>query len=371
MIRPLLLILVFIFSNFAFAAQPTLQQIRTKTIGDNFIAEYEFDRNIEDSEVDVEYINRTVQLNIKDAKVSGKKRLDRVGKNKVKSVYTYQPRKSLLRSRIIYHKPVLATDLRGSVEMQRVANVLTVTVSRTKRVTPPLVVKPPFDLSSDSQSTTDKELTAQEILEMELAELDKKVNESKKSTVKKIKKKKPAKKVVVAAAASTKPTKDKVEKPESEVPVFASVKKEKESSSSAYVRVLVSLFLVIAIGFGLTMFGRWWSKRHRPNELNAKMQLVSQFHLGPKKQLSIVRVAGEYILLGVTDQNINMIKSLSFIDDEVPADTPQTFSEEIDKASAGEIPTPKFKDPEQFDEFSLGSIRDSISTRLKDMRPLG
>ena len=43
--------------------------------------------------------------------------------------------------------------------------------------------------------------------------------------------------------------------------------------------------------------------------------------------MAIIRVAGESILIGVTDSHISMIKSLSLIDDEVPSEVPQKFAE--------------------------------------------
>ena len=42
---------------------------------------------------------------------------------------------------------------------------------------------------------------------------------------------------------------------------------------------------------------------------------------------------GESILLGVTDHNINMIKTLSFIDDEVLDEVPKNFESTINKES--------------------------------------
>ena len=79
----------------------------------------------------------------------------------------------------------------------------------------------------------------------------------------------------------------------------------------------------------MTMLSKWWSKKNTKSLGGTKIQVLSTHYLGPKKSLSIVQVAGESLLLGVTDQNINMIKTLSLIDDEVPATTPNNFENVI------------------------------------------
>ena len=70
--------------------------------------------------------------------------------------------------------------------------------------------------------------------------------------------------------------------------------------------------------FGLTlgMFTKWWKKRTEKSMDTNKIRIMTQHFLGPRKSLAIVRVAGESILIGITDQNINMLKSLSLLDED-------------------------------------------------------
>ncbi len=108
-----------------------------------------------------------------------------------------------------------------------------------------------------------------------------------------------------------------------------------------------------------------------------QIKVLSQHYLGPKKSLAIVHVAGESILIGVTDQNISMIKSLSLIDDEVPANLPNTFGQTLAVTENAAAATPvnavgataeKAKPYELDEEFSFSNVTDSVSKKIKSMR---
>jgi flagellar protein FliO/FliZ len=95
-----------------------------------------------------------------------------------------------------------------------------------------------------------------------------------------------------------------------------------------------------------------------------QIKVLSQHHLGPKKSLAIIHVAGESMLVGITDNNISMIKSLSLIDDEVPADMPNTFGQTMAK-KANEA-QPMIDDLDE--EFSFAGVTDTVSKKIKSMR---
>ena len=89
--------------------------------------------------------------------------------------------------------------------------------------------------------------------------------------------------------------------------------------------------------------------------------MLNQHHLGPKKSLTIIRVAGEAILIGVTDQSITHIKTLSLMDDELPESVPASFKTELNA---------NFEEEEVEEEnFAYGtSVKDTISKRLKGLK---
>ena len=99
-------------------------------------------------------------------------------------------------------------------------------------------------------------------------------------------------------------------------------------------------------------------KSKRPDS-NKKIKILTQHHLGPKKSLAIIRVAGESLLIGVTDHSINLIKPLSLLDEEVPLETSSQFSVSLGNATGS---------PNE--DFSVKGIKDIVANRLKGMKEL-
>ena len=150
---------------------------------------------------------------------------------------------------------------------------------------------------------------------------------------------------------------------EADMPVTISEKattEASESSSSMLFRVLGSLSI---IGLGATGAFWWIRKQQRPpseKSSRLKIRLVSQFFLAPKKSLAVIQVAGETMLLGISDQNINMIKSLALLDEdenEISSSPPSSFKKALDESSS-------------IDEKELLEIQDVVSTRLKGLKEL-
>lgn len=121
------------------------------------------------------------------------------------------------------------------------------------------------------------------------------------------------------------------------------------------IALLIGLLAVIAGG------AFYVAKRvGRPGQNSqTQIKVLTQHYLGPKKSLAIVRVAGESILIGVTDNSINLIKSLALLDDEIPEQTPLNFEKSLDAAE-------KVQSSSQ-EEFSIRQIKDVVSLKLKGM----
>lgn len=158
--------------------------------------------------------------------------------------------------------------------------------------------------------------------------------------------------------------------PENEIPVLAQAKDAKKSDSSGLARLMATLgVLVVLLGgvsFGLK---RWMSKSKGQNK-NTRIKVLTQHHLGPKKSLAIVQVAGESLLIGVTDQNISMLKTLSLIDDDIPEAVPTNFNQAMnnfdDDQEDAQIEAQATE--EDFTISGLAEIRDTVSTRSRNMR---
>ncbi len=146
--------------------------------------------------------------------------------------------------------------------------------------------------------------------------------------------------------------------PENEIPVQLEARKGGTSESNPFVKMILGLLVVSGLSVAAWLGVRRYRFQNRGANPATQMKVLSQFHLGPKKSLVIVRVAGESVLIGVTDHNITLIKSLSLLDEDVPENSPENFGQTYQKAIVSE----------DGDDFAISGIKDFVSTRLKNMR---
>lgn len=170
---------------------------------------------------------------------------------------------------------------------------------------------------------------------------------------------------------------------EDRIPVLATVKTEKkEAVGGGYHRLILTL-VILATLLGAASFAiRRWAGHRALRSQNTKIKVLTQHHLGPKKSLAIIQVAGESLLIGVTDQNISMLKTLSLLDEDIPGSVPGSFEQAItdfddqdgfDRPESGQSATRGRESRErgEADDFAmrgLSEIRDVVSNRLKNMR---
>lgn len=153
---------------------------------------------------------------------------------------------------------------------------------------------------------------------------------------------------------------------EDQIPLRIDVnQKASEDSAKNSTRVLFSGFIIVMLLGAAYYMVRRYRVSNKINPSNMQIKVLTQHYLGPKKSLAIIRVSGESILIGITDSNISMIKSLSLIDDEIPIESPpQKFAETLQsnerKAAAN------FDELDE--EFSFSGVKDSVSKKLKSMR---
>lgn len=170
---------------------------------------------------------------------------------------------------------------------------------------------------------------------------------------------------------------DTAKLPEDKIPVLASVKETQKAEGSQWARVMITLGVLVAV-LGAVSFAlkRWMRKSNSPGQ-GTKIRVLTQHHLGPKKSLAIIQVAGESILIGITDHNISMLKSLALLEEEIPQSVPRDFNramseypDEIDDQDFDEE-TSRSTNQDVREDFALrdlAEIRDVVSTRLKRMR---
>ena len=149
---------------------------------------------------------------------------------------------------------------------------------------------------------------------------------------------------------------------ETEIPLNLESPKKAAASEGMAGKVIYSLAILALLAGGAFYLLRKYSMPKNA-KTQAQIKVLSQHHFGPKKSLALVRVAGESILIGITDQNINLVKSLSLLDEDIPEDVPKTFSktlkEQVDVDASSTT---------QEEDFAISGIKDIVHRRLKSMR---
>lgn len=352
-------------------------------------ANLKFDKPIDDNSIKIEYINQTVQIDIPGAAVPKGKSLTRVSSDKIKSVFAYQVEPDLMRARVIYEKPIQANMFEGFVHVASSGTELKITIedpqskmSKATKEPETITLMPPVDLNSElepkKKATIDEKTAAAAVLEKEFLS---KIEKFDKNPIPKVEANIESEKTERIESPKGKAAEKYDEK---RIPLNLDKSGEKAAAAeSPWTRMLISLFVIAILGVGAIIFAKKYSKNKSGVGGNIRIQTVSQQALGPKKSLAVIRVAGEDILIGITDYNISMIKSLSFIDDEVESDVPKEFVSELNRvtddyisnkqrarsAAAQAQSTPPSKE-QAGDQYSFANIKDIVSDRLKEMRPL-
>jgi flagellar protein FliO/FliZ len=155
--------------------------------------------------------------------------------------------------------------------------------------------------------------------------------------------------------------------PESQIPVLKEKKTEKPEIKSSMNKMIVSTIIIALLGLGSVLALRRWTKTPGKTKANQKIKVLTQHYLGPKKSLAIIQVAGESILIGITDHNISMLRSLSLLDEEVPEFTETNFKKAIsrfDDEEQNEV------DENDREEFAMRGLKDAVRSRMKGMRSM-
>jgi flagellar biosynthetic protein FliO len=91
------------------------------------------------------------------------------------------------------------------------------------------------------------------------------------------------------------------------------------SKTGLWGRMFGSLAIIILMIGGAVYGLKKWPGSQKLGVRNRMIEVIAQHHLGPKKSIAVVRVAGEAVLIGVTDNNISILKSLALLDEDLPA----------------------------------------------------
>lgn len=156
-----------------------------------------------------------------------------------------------------------------------------------------------------------------------------------------------------------------IEEDEANIPL--NIKKEskvKKSSLSPLNKMLISIFGLILFAVAVFAAIRKVGNKVGHSVIAKNINLLAKKPLGPKKDLILIQVAGETILLGVTDQNINHIKTLSLLDDELPSFTNPKFSQQLKQKVEETKITDEKEELDGFAVSALDDVKDIVTKRF-------
>lgn len=154
------------------------------------------------------------------------------------------------------------------------------------------------------------------------------------------------------SAEPTSPAEKRTE--EKNIPLYLDSKASSKSTLDGGGRVFMTAFLVLTLmGSAIYLAKRRSFLKSKPGANQIK--ILTQHFLGPKKSLAVVRVAGESILIGVTDHSISHIRTLTLVDEEIETDPPKNFQTALSSEANSE------------EEFSMQGIQTLVKRKVKSL----
>ena len=139
------------------------------------------------------------------------------------------------------------------------------------------------------------------------------------------------------------------------IPVKLVQKAEAGAAQGTGSYLMFALGAVVLVAGGVLWFLKRYSVKSAEGD-KAKIKVLTQHHLGPRKSLAIVQVAGESVLVGITDHHISLIKPLSLLDDEIPELEGQTFQNAANAAAVDTALGTVFKTDHR-DDFRMTDLK--------------
>jgi len=290
------------------AADKSLINIKQVQVSENDRVDILLDGRLDASQIRTEYLNDIIQLSVTDASVYPAKISSVSGKDLSKIfIYQYAPR--LVRVRLTVKGK--AEAFQGKVQVKPAGKMLTIRL--------------------DGGAASDKVASSAAQARKDAAQAPaSSVDAEERALLEKVLKAPVAKAAEVAAEKSTeKPAVAENSASESQSPKYSKRREAKSESltgrkeSFSPIRMLASLMgVVLLLGaalFGLRKLansrnrdgavGRWVRKSLGRTE--KMIEVVATHHLGPKKSIHMVKVAGRTLVLGVADDSINLITELN------------------------------------------------------------
>ncbi len=332
----------------------------------SFVTELALAFPIDTQSIKIDYINQTIQVDVPNGYIEEGKKSISIDKNNIRSVFMYQVNPETLRIRVILNG-MEATQFKDLVGVSFEGGKLKVVIDSIQKFSNQAVALP-----VKKQVETEKINREEFDVVNGLENLESQYNIVPHGLVEK-------KQVQKAEIKDEETMSSNKDIDESKIPVLNASLKKSSSDQNYLQKMVLSLIIVVFTGILLFWVISRWIKNKKPELSNTKIRILTQYHLGPKKSLAIVSVAGESLLIGITDQNISMLKSLALLDEEIPELASPNFGKEMlknqkeddadqNRQSLGALSS--FDQDDLDEEYSMKGIKEFVKSRLNGMRNL-
>ncbi len=328
----------------------TLKGIQVEHKGSTTLIHMDMTQALSQDQIEARFMRRTIEWDLVGVQIKKDKIFVDVADPEINNIYASQPDQKGLRVRINLNNDKVASNYHEQVHFLQNNNKLTMVLDSSVAILGHNIkeLSRMYDVKSESMTMMQDHIAQKSILSTEPAEL-----ESNTPLV--------AAPKIVEQEIATDETKD-----EKEIPLAAKTAKIEASSASGMGRMAAGIVAVLVLMGSLYFINKKLKEKKSGAAFNHdSIKVVSQKYLGPKRQLTLVRVSGEYLLLGVTDHNISLIKQLSVIDDEIPDLVPQDFKTAVKRidARSNELENQAHEVEDSFSVSSLSDVKKIFQKR--------
>lgn len=309
---------------------------------------FTFEQPVNIANVEARFIRRTVEWDLSDTKLKKDKLFINVSKADINNVYISHNDENSVRIRVNMDNGKMASNYHERIQYSMDGKKLQFKMDPSI----PLITNNIKEISRN-YSTGVEPVKADAKAEEHIASVSTmKMNDGKKA---------------VAAAEASEDSQElaiDANAPEAEIPL--STKKAKASASAvpSLKNVAAGLFVLALLLVSAILVTRKLKNKQAGAAFNHEsIAVISQKYLGPKRNLVLIRVTGEYLLLGVTDHNISLIKNLNVVDDEIP--------ELVNGKNFGDVLDKKEKASENYAAAGAEEVEDSFAvSSLADVKKI-
>lgn len=359
-------------------------QLKKVQVTDHSHVDLLFDAKISKAQIKTEYINEIVQVSVTDVSVYPPKILSVTGSELTK-VFAYQYGPKLARFR--FSVKGKAENYKDKINLKLDGKLLTVAIGNSPEVSKSAIAEAKDSIAQTSAAPA---LSIKKEAPTEL-------NSSEKELLEKVMKGSPSAPSNTADEDTSHSKKESKNDSKSEKVRLG--RPETKTSLSPIRPIATSLLFLSIVGMiiffvvkkagqksnsslgasfkglsaGKSVFGRILKAGLGGN--GQMIEVLANHHLGPKKSISVVKISGKVLVLGVTDENINLISQLedgeqdSWTEGPTEPVTPSTRGTIAQPNSINAYPNAKFNDL-LMKESGKPSLRAQIKSRTEGLKPL-